>query len=83
MRIPFNRPALRVGKGVETNEVVFAEATMGIEYIVYDYPEYEQLYPPYDPGVSVLDRLFMKGREAPEYTWSSEKARSPAPGRTA
>ena len=51
------------------DDAVFAEAKIGLEYIVYDYPEYEQLHPPYDPGVSVLDLLFMKGPSAPEYIW--------------
>jgi hypothetical protein len=27
----------------------------------YDYPEYPQLYPPYDSQVSILDTLFMMG----------------------
>jgi WbqC-like protein family len=48
---------------------VFAEANIGLEYMVYDYPEYEQLHPPYDPQVSVLDLLFMKGPRAAEYIW--------------
>lgn len=45
------------------------EAGISVEYMVYDYPEYRQLYPPYDPNVSVLDLLFMKGPNAPEYIW--------------
>ena len=57
-------------------EAVFAEAKIGLEYMVYDYPEYEQLHPPYDPGVSVLDLLFMKGPEAPEYIWGNKTARA-------
>ncbi|HEX7843702.1 MAG TPA: WbqC family protein [Kofleriaceae bacterium] len=65
------------------DEAMFAEANIGLEYIVYDYPEYEQLYPPYDPGVSVLDLLFMKGPEAPAYIWDHKAARPPAPGSTA
>jgi hypothetical protein len=47
----------------------FAEAGIGLEYIVYDYPEYEQLHPPYDPAVTVLDLLFMKGPAAPDFIW--------------
>lgn len=60
-------------------EAMFAEAKIGLEYMVYDYPEYEQLYPPYDPGVSVLDLLFMKGPEAPEYIWGGKTARAASP----
>jgi hypothetical protein len=40
-----------------------------VEYMTYDYPEYEQLHPPYDPQVSILDLLFMKGPDAPRYIW--------------
>jgi hypothetical protein len=49
----------------------FAEAGITIEYMVYDYPEYEQLYPPFDGAVSILDLLFMKGGEAGKYIWPS------------
>ena len=44
---------------IETEK--FAAADITLEYIRYDYPEYPQLYPPYDPFVSVLDLLFMAG----------------------
>ncbi len=47
----------------------FEQAGITIEYMTYDYPQYEQLYPPYDPQVSVLDLLFMKGSDAPKYIW--------------
>ena len=46
-------------------------AGVTLEYMQYDYPEYEQLYPPYDPFVSIVDLLFMKGPEAPRYIWDS------------
>ena len=46
-------------------------AGVTLEYISYDYPEYEQLYPPYDPRVSIIDLLFMKGPAAGEYIWES------------
>jgi hypothetical protein len=42
---------------------------ISLEYMVYDYPEYPQLYPPYEPQVSILDLLFMTGPEAPRYIW--------------
>ena len=45
----------------------FAEASITLEYMQYDYPEYPQLYPPYDPFVSILDLLFMTGSEAIQY----------------
>ena len=46
------------------------EATgISLEYMVYDYPEYPQLYPPFDPQVSIVDLLFMTGEHAPQYIW--------------
>jgi hypothetical protein len=41
----------------------FAEAGIKLDYMGYDYPEYPQLYPPFDPQVSILDTLFMMGDE--------------------
>lgn len=46
---------------------LFAEAGISLEYMVYDYPEYEQLYPPFDPQVSILDLIFMTGPKALDY----------------
>lgn len=45
----------------------FQNAGITLEYIRYDYPEYPQLHPPYDPQVSILDLLFMTGPEANRY----------------
>jgi len=45
----------------------FDNAGITLEYIQYDYPEYPQLHPPYDPQVSVLDLLFMTGPDASNY----------------
>lgn len=50
-------------------EEKLAAAGITLEYMAYDYPAYEQLYPPYDPQVSVLDLLFMAGPEAQKYIW--------------
>lgn len=50
---------------------LFERAKVGLEYIVYDYPAYEQLHGAYDPQVSVLDLLFMKGADAPAFIWKS------------
>lgn len=44
-------------------------AGIALQYMSYDYPEYPQLYPPYDPQVSILDLLFMVGPRAPAYIW--------------
>ena len=45
----------------------FDAAGITLEYMEYDYPEYPQLYPPYDPTVTILDLLFMTGPEASGY----------------
>lgn len=52
-------------------EKKFKAANITLEYIAYDYPEYEQLYPPYDPQVSILDLLFMKGNYASQFIWGN------------
>jgi hypothetical protein len=45
----------------------FDSAGITLEYIEYKYPEYTQLYPPFDPYVSILDLLFMMGPDASRY----------------
>ncbi len=45
----------------------FEAAGITLEYMEYNYPEYPQLYPPFDPYVSILDLLFMTGPEASNY----------------
>jgi hypothetical protein len=45
----------------------FAGAGIHLEYMTYEYPQYAQLYPPYDPRVTVLDLLFMTGPRALDY----------------
>jgi len=42
----------------------FEAAGITFEYMNYNYPEYQQLYPPYDPYVTILDLMFMMGRNA-------------------
>jgi len=46
---------------------LFEQAGICLEYKIYNYPEYEQLYHPFDPAVSVIDLLFMVGEKAKEY----------------
>lgn len=44
----------------------------GLELIWKDYggyPEYEQLYPPFEHRVSIIDLLVHTGPEAPQYIW--------------
>ena len=47
----------------------FRAAGICVEYMMYHYPEYEQLFPPFDAQISILDLLFMTGPHAPEYIW--------------
>jgi hypothetical protein len=49
------------------DENAFATAGIRLEYMEYNYPVYEQLYPPYDPQVSILDLIFMTGPDALAY----------------
>ena len=46
---------------------LFEQAGIRLEYKVYDYPEYEQFYPPFQPAVSVIDLLFMMGKDSKTY----------------
>ena len=55
----------------------FAAAGIRLTYIQYNYPEYPQLYPPYDSQLSILDLLFMTGQKAMSYIQpESEKIRT-------
>ena len=51
---------------------LFEQAGIRLEYKTYIYPEYEQLYPPFEPGVSVIDLLFMTGEQASKYIAMNE-----------
>jgi hypothetical protein len=49
------------------DEAAFAARGIDLAYMDYGgYPEYEQVNPPFDHGVSVLDLLFCAGEAAPE-----------------
>jgi len=45
----------------------FEAAGISLEYLEYNYPEYPQLYPPFDPQVTILDLMFMTGKDALKY----------------
>jgi hypothetical protein len=47
----------------------FNRAGITLEYMEYNYPEYPQSYPPFDPFVSILDLLLMTGKEAIQYIY--------------
>ena len=54
----------------------FAEAGIELAWQSYGgYPEYEQRFPPFEHGVSVVDLLFNMGPRAPEYIWGWREER--------
>jgi len=50
---------------------LYADAGIKLSFIKYDYPEYPQLYPPFEPQVTILDLLFSVGDDAPKYMTGS------------
>ena len=59
--------------GEYIEEEKFRENGISLEFMVYDYPEYPQLYPPFEPQASILDLLFMTGEEALHYIITDKK----------
>ena len=56
---------------VYLEETIFEEAGIDIMWMDYDgYPEYDQLYPPFEHHVTVLDLVFHTGTEAPAHMLS-------------
>ena len=51
----------------------FNAAGITFEYMKYEYPEYPQLYPPYDPQVTILDLMSMVGEQALDYFQKEKK----------
>jgi len=50
------------------DEDLFARRGIAVSYMDYsDYPEYRQLYPPFDPKVSVLDLILNEGPDATKF----------------
>lgn len=57
------------------NESMFQAA--GVEIVYFDYagyPEYNQLFPPFEHGVSVLDLIFNEGTQAIEFMKNQRKS---------
>ncbi len=47
---------------------LFKKHNIQVHWLDYsDYPEYLQLYPPFEHGVSIIDLLLNTGKEAPRY----------------
>jgi WbqC-like protein len=56
----------------------FAEVGIDLEYMDYaGYPEYPQLYPPFDHAVSIIDLILMCGPRAPYFIWDWRRGRQP------
>lgn len=53
-------------------EEKFQTANISLEYINYNYPDYLQLHPPFEPQVSILDLLFMTGENAYKHIWGEK-----------
>lgn len=47
----------------------FARAGITVEFMVYDYLPYPQLYGAFEPQVSILDLLFNTGQDAGRWIW--------------
>jgi len=54
--------------------VLFEQAGINLEYMQYNYPEYPQLYPPFEGQVTILDLLFMTGDNAKNYIIGNQNA---------
>lgn len=48
---------------------LFGRAGIELSYMRYDYPAYPQLYGVFEDGMSVLDLLFMTGKNAGSFIW--------------
>lgn len=49
-----------------------AAAGVSLEYMQYQYEPYPQLFPPFEPQVSIIDLLMMTGPDAPRFIWGHE-----------
>jgi hypothetical protein len=59
------------------DEGLFASAGIGVEWMDYSgYPEYPQLYGPFEHGVTVLDLIFNAGPDAGQYLLSHSEERA-------
>jgi hypothetical protein len=58
-------------------EEKFTERAIKLVYKSYEgYPEYPQLYPPFDHEVSIIDLLLNVGPDAPQFIWGWRAART-------
>ena len=54
------------------NQALFDEAGIELAYMEYNYPEYQQLYPPFNHYVSALDLIFNCGPDARKYIFNTK-----------
>jgi hypothetical protein len=53
------------------NEALFLDQGIAVNYMDYsNYPEYTQLYPPFEPNASIIDLLFNEGPDANRFMQS-------------
>ena len=55
------------------NQELFNKNNIVLKYMEYEYPQYKQLYPPFDHYVTVLDTIFHCGEEAKKFIFTREK----------
>ncbi len=51
------------------DEAALQAAGISVEWMMYEYPAYPQLFPPYDAQLSALDLLLNVGPEASKFIW--------------
>ena len=50
------------------DESLFSQANIKVQYMDYsEYPEYDQRFPPFEHGVSIIDLIFNEGPDARKY----------------
>lgn len=50
------------------DDTIFEQAGIAVNYMDYsEYPEYNQLFPPFDHAVSIVDLIMNTGPQAPKY----------------
>jgi hypothetical protein len=50
----------------------FSDAGISLEYMAYNYRPYPQLFPPFEPQVSIIDLLFMVGADSIKYILNTD-----------
>jgi len=58
------------------DEELFKKENIKVEWMDYSgYPEYNQLYPPFEHGVTILDLIFNEGQNATKFMKSFDKSK--------